>query len=188
MDRDNYDLKTVEGMSSKPFYLKSPKANKRVIVVIGIMLILLGLVNPFLLITLPFYAYFAVKHFKQIKSKENILLSRAIYFYEKGMFQECSDELSELIDIDSENIKARIILALITYERGEYDKVIEMLNNIPNKILDADLDLQLRLAESYVNLGRKEEAVSLYNKLLKIYPRSSYLKEKISSLEVKEAL
>jgi len=177
------EFKQVAGMSSKPSYLKKPKENIRALIVIGIMLIVMCIVNPYLLIAMPFYLVWSIIQFKQYRSEENRLLEDAICYFEVEKYDQCMEQLNMILESEPKNEKANIISALIKYDKEEYEEVIQLLSNISSKVLDNDLDLQIKLADCYVRVGKNENAKGLYEKLSKITGKSDFIKEAINKLE-----
>ena len=177
------EIKQVAGLSSQPFYLKKPKENIRAIVVAGLMLIVMCFASPFLLIAVPFYAIWAFLNLKRCKGEANIVLGNAISFYELEKHDECLEELSRVLQIEPENEKARIISALIQYEREEYEEVIRLLSAVRPEVIDNDVDLQIKLADCYIKIGKNENAKNLYEKLNKITGKSDFVKEAMKKLE-----
>ena len=177
------EVKQAAGLSSKPFYLRKPKDKMKAIVVAGLMLIVMSIVSPFLLIAMPFYLVWAFFNLKEFKSKANILMGEAIDFYEIERHEECLEKLSKVLELEPENEKAKIISALIQYEREEYEEVIRQLAVIAPKIIDNDVDLQIKLADCYIKLGKNENAKGLYEKLNKITGKSDFIKEALKKLD-----
>lgn len=177
------EFKQAAGLSSQPFYLKKPKDSIRTIIVAGLMLIVMCFVSPYLLIAVPFYIAWAVLKLKKYKSEANILLGNAINFYESERYDECLRELSKVLELEAKNEKARIISALIKYEREEYEEVIHLLNDIRPAVINNDVDLQIKLADCYIKLGKNQNAKGLYEKLSKVTGKSDFIKEVMNKLE-----
>jgi len=177
------ELKQVAGMSSKPFYLKKSKENIRALIVMGLMLIIMCIVTPYLLIVMPVYLVWSIIHFKKYKSEANRLLEDAINSYEVEKYDQCIEQLNKILEIEPENEKAKIISALIKYDKEEYEEVIQLLSKISPKILDNDLDLQIKLADCYIRVGKNENAKGLYEKLSRNIGKSDFIKEAINKLE-----
>jgi len=180
--KDFKDIRQAVGLSSQPFYLKKPKDSIKAIVVAGLMLIVMCIASPYLLIAVPFYLLWAFLKFMKYKSEANVLLGNAIVFYEFERYEECLAELTKVLELESENEKARIISALIKYEREEYEDVINLLAVIRPEIIDNDVDLQIKLADCYIKLGKNENAKGLYEKLSKITGKSDFVKEAMKKL------
>lgn len=183
MKNKDYELKPVEGLSLKPFYLKSPKMNVRVYVVSGIMLLILSIVYPYLFAAVPFYFYYIYKKIKYYKSEPSMLLHEAIDKYLLDELDDSLNLLNRLSDIEPDNIKCNTLRALIYYSQEYYEKAAEMLEKVPRKIIGNDLDLMLKLADSYLKIQEKDKAVNVYTSILKIYPNSEFIKDILKNVK-----
>lgn len=183
MKREAYDLKPVEGISSKPFYLKSPKMNMRAFIVSGIILLIFSIIYPYLFATVPFFFYYLYKKVKYYKSEPSIFLHEAIEKYLSDKFDESLWLLNKVSDLEPDNLKCNILKALIYYKQEHYEKAVEMLEKVPQKIIYNDLDLMLKLADSYLKNKEKHKAIELYNKILRIYPNSKYIKGILENIQ-----
>ncbi len=71
------------------------------------------------------------------------------------------------------------------YKQGKYQQAISILNTIPNNAFNKPSALLLE-AESYEKLNDKVKAITLYNEILKAFPKSYFANVasfRISSLE-----
>lgn len=183
MKNKDYELKPVEGLSLKPFYLKSPKMNVRVYVVSGIMLLILAIVYPYLFAAVPFYFYYIYKKIKYYKSEPSILLHEAIDKYLLDELDDSLNLLNRLSDMEPDNVKCNTLRALIYYSQEYYEKAAEMLEKVPHKIIGNDLDLMLKLADSYLKIQEKDKAVKVYTNILKVYPNSEFIKDILKNVK-----
>lgn len=175
--------KTKELISyGNAFYFEEQKLNKRKYISGLIMLILYSLINPLLIIGVVVYLFYIIYKIKVYKSKESIEVSSSIRLYKRENYKQSLIHINSVIEEFPDNAKFNIIKALNHFKLGEYEKYIIYINKIPYKILKNDLDLQLKLAESYEEMEKYEKAKEMYEQLYKIFPKSSYLKEKISNL------
>lgn len=175
--------KTKEFMSyGNAFYFEEPKLNKRKSISGLIMLILFSLINPLLIIGLVIYLFYIIYKMKVYKYKENIEALNAISLYKKESYKESLIHINNALKERPDSSKFNIIKALNHFKLGEYEKYIFYIDKIPYKILKNDLDLQLKLGESYEKTKDYEKARNIYNKLHKMFPKSSYLKEKTTNL------
>lgn len=175
--------KGSEFISSKPFYLKEGKMSRITAVSLGLMFIVIGIANPFLLLFTPIILFFGVKHIKNLKSEENIALGKAIEYYNKAEFEKCEIELYRVLQHEKSSVRGNILLALIRYENENFEEVIHLLKLIPSRIIDNELDLKMKLAEAYKRTAKYAEAKGIYKELLKINPNSKYVKKAIEECD-----
>lgn len=183
MKNEDYDLKPVEGLSLKPFYLKSPKMNIRVFVVSGVMLLILAIVYPYLFVAVPFYFYYIYKKIKYYKSEPSMLLHEAIDKYLLDELDDSLNLLNKLSDLEPDNIKCNTLRALIYYSQEYYEKAAEMLEKVPEKMIKNDLDLMLKLADSYLKSQKIDKAVKVYEDILRIYPNSEFIRSILDNIK-----
>jgi tetratricopeptide (TPR) repeat protein len=183
MKSEDYNLEPVEGLSIKPFYLKSPKMNIRAFVVSGIMLLIMAIIYPYLFVVVPFYFYFIFKKVKYYKSEPSVLLHEAIDKYLSDKPDESLILLNKLSDLEPDNLKCNILKSLIYYSLDYYEKSIEMLEKVPQKIINNDLDLLFKLADSYLKSHEKDKAIEVYNTILRIYPNSKFIKDILEDIK-----
>ncbi|MBU5590406.1 tetratricopeptide repeat protein [Clostridium sp. MSJ-4] len=165
-----------------PFYLKEPTLNKKKHIASLLIILLFSIANPLFFISFIAYLIFLLYKIKQYNSEENTGLSKAISLYKKKKYIESIDYIDKVIEKKPEDIKSNIIKALNHFELGQYEYYIMHIEKVPSKYLSNDLDLQLKLGESYESINQYEEAKIIYKKLYDIFPESSYLKEKIYKL------
>ncbi len=175
--------KTKEFMPyGNAFYFEEPKLNKRKCISGLIMLILFSLINPLLIIGVVIYLFYIIYKIRVYKSKESVEVSNAISLYKRGSYKESLIHINKAIEEKPNNSKFNIIKALNHFKLGEYEKYVICINKGSYKILKNDLDLQLKLGESYEKIEEYEKAKDMYMQLYEIFPKSSYLKEKINNL------
>lgn len=182
MKSEDYDLKPVEGLSIKPFYLKSPKMNIRAFVVSGIMLLVMAIVYPYLFVAVPVYFYYLYKKVKYYKSEPSMILHEAIDKYSLDKLDESLILLNKLSELEPDNLKCNVIKSLIYYSQEYYEKTIEMLEKVPQKIINNDLDLMLKLADSYLKSNEKDKAIEVYNTILRVYPNSKFIRDILDNI------
>lgn len=161
------------------FYLKEPKFNKRATFVTGLIIVLISIMNPMFFLVLFLYIIYSIYKNNDYKKEENVLLSKAIESYKSEEYSLSLENSDKVLDINNKNNKALIISALSNFYKGNYPKYIELINNVPKNSIELDLDLQLKLGESYEFLGDIEKAKAVYKNLYKIFPESKYLKGKL---------
>lgn len=131
---------------------------------------------------------------KSSKSKREIIVASIIYIIMSILYPYLLAALPIfiyfIIKIVKSNKKgAEINLKLEEaqdkYNDREYNGVIEILSSLPLNILNSDLDLQMKLADCYLNLQKYSEAENIYIRLLKINPNSNYIKEKLGKINSK---
>ncbi|MBK9293025.1 MAG: tetratricopeptide repeat protein [Oligoflexia bacterium] len=109
------------------------------------------------------------------KSEYTTHLQAQIYWLQKN-YKSAFEEFEKAIDLNSSNLPASLILALIYYEDVEYKKSAKMFDSVLSMESKHELAL-LGLAESELRNKRHQEAISAYSKLASIYSADgSYLK------------
>ena len=181
-------MKIVQNDYSKPFYLKPPKVGTKQMVFMGIIFLVLALSNPYLFIGTPIYIVYIVMKVKKFNKKTNKLLSDSINYYNSGDFESSFKVIQDLLEIEPDNVRVKIIHALLLYNKEELQQCIDILSTIPETIIKNDLDLQLKLAECYVKTEDFKEAKVIYSRLLKVFPRSPFIKDALQKIseQIKE--
>jgi len=75
----------------------------------------------------------------------------------------------DILKIDAQNTQANYWMGVIFLNRKAYDQAARYFERVAN-LYPFDYDVNLSLAWTYLNLGRKNEARALYNKVLLIRP------------------
>ena len=179
----------MENNRNKPFYLQGSKNTGKSLIIAGIFLVVLALANPFFLLAAPILIVYGFIVLKKGKSELNVFLDEAIELYEKNQESKCLVKLEKVFELDKDNTKAIIILALIKYDEEEYFETIKLLSSIPKELVNGALDLQLKLADSYLKTEDYKNGEALYKELLKLQPKSEFIKKALQecSLQHEEA-
>ena len=167
----------MENKSSKPFYLQSEKNNLKVKITIGLILLVLALITPPLFLILIIYMVYIAFEIKKNKSEEVMKFEDILRLYSIESYDQCIAECNDYNYKD--NLKVHIIKALCLYENKNYQEFINIINQINGNKLNEDIDILLKLAQSYEYTGQTDEAKTIYKKLLKYQPNSKFLKDKI---------
>ena len=162
---------------NKPFYLKAYGNSGKGLIAAGVLLGVLSVANPFLLIPVALLIGMGINNIMKGKSELNILIDSAIAFYENKDYVECEFKANRILELDKDNIKANILLALVSYEQEEYEDVVRLLNLLPKEKIKNELDLELKLGNSYLQLGEYKKAEEVFENLIKFEPRSEYLQK-----------
>lgn len=178
----NYNLKQVEGMTIKPFYLRKPEEKVKAMFIALLILLVLTIANPIILIVSVPYLIYTIVVFRKSRRKEQKILSRGIIHYSSGDIDKAYDEIQEVLKIDRNEEKALIIMALLNYSKENYAEFIRLICSVKCKEVDNDLDIQLKLGEAYEKTENMESAKAVYDKLLRQFKNSKYLKEKVEML------
>jgi tetratricopeptide (TPR) repeat protein len=168
----------MESKSSRPFYLQSEKSNLRTKITIGAILLVLAFTTPPLFIILIAYAIYIVLQIKKNKSEEVKKVEEILHLYSDKDYRKCLDKCEEYNYKD--NLKIHIIKALCLYEREDYQGYVSIITDLSDKRIDQDIDIVLKLAQSYEYTEQSDKAKETYEKLLKYYPNSKFLKDKLS--------
>lgn len=175
-------VKPVEGLSPKPFYLKTSKAKIKSLFFTLCVIATFGLGNALFFIAVPFILVYFFLDWKKSKSEEVILLNDSIDAYNESKFEKSEEKVRKVLEKDSTNMKAIIILALICYEKEDFKEAVRLLEMVPKNIIKNDLDLQLKLAKAYFNTENYDKSKEMYSRLLRVFPSSEYIKKEIEEL------
>ncbi|MBK1811368.1 tetratricopeptide repeat protein [Clostridium sp. YIM B02505] len=167
----------MENKSSKPFYLQSEKNNLKVKITIGLILMVVALITPPLFLIVIIYMVYIAFEVKKNKSEEVVKFEEILRLYYIQSYDQCIVECNDYNYKD--NLKVHIIKALCLYENKNYQEFINIINQINGIKLNEDIDILLKLAESYEHTGQTNDAKIIYKKLLKYQPKSQFLKDKI---------
>lgn len=167
----------MENKSSRPFYLQSEKNNLKVKVTIGLILLVLALITPPLFLIVILYMVYIASEVKKNKSEEVMKFEEILRLYSIESYDQCIIECNDYNYKD--NLKVHIIKALCLYENKNYQEFINIIKQIDGSKLNEDIDILLKLAQSYEYTGQIDEARIIYKKLLKYQPNSQFLKDKI---------
>ena len=170
----------MENNRNKPFYLKASKSNGKSLIIAGIFLVVLALANPFLLIAAAIVLVWGYIVLKKGRSELNVFLDEAIELYTRKEETKSLVKLENVLRIEKDNAKALIISALIKYNQKEYAETIEFLRSIPKELVKGDLDIQLKLADSYLKTKDYKNAEIFYKDILKLQPKSEFIKKAIN--------
>lgn len=181
MKNNKYDLKQVEGMTIKPFYLRKGKDKLKALIIALLILLVLTIANPIVLLVSAPYAIYTAYVFRKSRRKDQILLDKGIANYSAGNSDKAYEQIEEVLKINCNEKKAIILMSLLNYSRGKYAEFIKLICSVHDKEVENDLDIQLKLAESYEKTENIDCAKEVYKKLLKQFKNSKYLKEKLNS-------
>lgn len=180
-------LKNMEHESNRPSYLKKYKSGSRSFFVSGIILLLLGLLNPIILILAAVFFILGIIKIRQSKNNINLALDKGIEFYEKKDFENSKIELKKALQFDKKNTKAIIVLALANYETKCYKESIQLLESIPADKISQELDISIKLVEAYLIEKQYEKAEKILIRLQKIQPKSEYIAETLKKCKASES-
>lgn len=167
----------MERNRNKPFYLQGNKNTGKSLIIAGLFLVVLALANPFFLLAAPIVIGYGFIVLRKGRGEADVLLDEAIELYEKNQGEECLVKLNKVLQFDMNNTKAIIISALIKYNEEEYAETIKLLSSIPKDLVKGALDLQLKLADSYLKTKDYVNAANLYKEILKLQPKSEFIKK-----------
>lgn len=69
---------------------------------------------------------------------------------------------------------------MICYEKGEYGEFINCVGELSKNKVKTDIDLQIKIAESYFKMGKHDNTCLIYRELLKLNGKSSFLSNAIN--------
>lgn len=167
-------------MRSKPFYLELPGNNGKSFIIFGLMVGVIGAAVPYFLIAVPFLIGYGVFQIKRAKSDSYKNFVSAVRYYEINDIAKSKETLEKVKDDEKLHIRIRILQALIKYEERDYNSYIDIINGLPEKKTKLELDLQLKLGESFMNIKNYKEALKVYKHLLKFNSKSSYINNRIN--------
>ncbi len=76
------------------------------------------------------------------------------------------DRVSKSIDLDPENLRARLLYARVLLAQGEHEKAIDYVARIVGDDPDPDPDARMELAVLYMMANREDDALSQVNQVL----------------------
>ncbi|MBC8060706.1 MAG: tetratricopeptide repeat protein [Clostridiaceae bacterium] len=167
----------MENNRNKPFYLQGNKNTGKSLIMAGIFLTVLALAVPFFILVAPILIVYGVIVVRKGKSELNTFLDEAIELYEKNEGVKCLAKLEKVLELDKDNTKAIIISALVKYKEEEYTETIKLLGRISKDVVSNALDIQLKLADSYLKTKDYKNAEVIYKELLKLQPKSEFIKK-----------
>jgi tetratricopeptide (TPR) repeat protein len=176
----------MERDRNKPFYLKGNKNKGKSLILAGIFLVVLALANPVFILAAPILMGYGFMVLRRGRSKVDIFLDEAIELYEKNEGAQCLFKLDKVLELDKDNTKAIIISALVKYNAEEYFETVKLLNSVPKDLVYGALDLQLKLADSYLKIKDYKNAEALYKELLKLQPKSEFIKKALKECILKD--
>lgn len=168
----------MESSIIKPFYLKSDIKSMRTIIASGIILVLLGFASLTLLALVPFYLIYLWKVIKTNKGERGLKFEEVLKLYNEEKYKECIEKSRELLSKFPDHEKTLVIRSLCEFNLQNYKVFVEGINNLNSKKLAHDVDIKLKLGESYEKLGNKDKALEIYKELRRIFPKSEFLKKK----------
>lgn len=164
-------------MRQTPFYFRLPGRMGRAYIVSAMMIGVVGIIVPFLMIPVPFLLWYGIKQVKIYRSQENKILKQAIQNYISNKTDESYNFLMKLNDKSTVQFKA--LMGLICYRRKEYNKFVKYINELPKNKVKTDIDIKLKLADSYMQIKEYDKACIIYEGLLKFNKKSPFLLDSI---------
>jgi tetratricopeptide (TPR) repeat protein len=86
-----------------------------------------------------------------------------------GQIEKMLELYEGILKVDPQNTQANYWIGVIFLNRKSFDKAARYFEKVVN-LYPFDYDVNLSLAWTYLNLGKKNEARALYNKVLLIRP------------------
>ena len=80
--------------------------------------------------------------------------------------------LREVVDKDPNNVAANLNLGLFSMKSGQYDKAVARFKTLI--AIKPDFEAYFYLAESYKQIGKKQEAIAAYQKCKELMPDPSF--------------
>jgi len=80
--------------------------------------------------------------------------------------------LREVVDKDPNNVAANLNLGLFSMKSGQYDKAVQRFKTLI--AIKPDFEAYFYLAESYKQIGKKQEAIAAYQKCKELMPDPSF--------------
>lgn len=165
---------------AEPFYLKSPKNNMRRDIATALIIILLSIANPLFLIILVGYLLYLFNKVKYYRSYEGQCLEKAINYFKAEDYIACKKHCLEILEKQS-NYNCSIMLALCYYYTKDYELFIKTMEELEGRKKIQDIDVKLKLGKAYEELGEGKKAKELYEELLKLFPKSKFLQDKLKN-------
>lgn len=152
---------------------------KRKLTVGMIIIILLGVMEPFVWLLLIPYGIYALKKIKIYKSEEAQYFDKAVRTFDKEDYERTLEILE--VDFNYEELKKDIVVmkAYSYYKLGRYREFLSLCERIPEKEMEYNYTLLLAKGEALELMGDLEKSKELYGELIKRFPKSEFLKEKL---------
>lgn len=80
--------------------------------------------------------------------------------------------LREVVEKDPNNVSANLNLGLFSMKSGQYEKAVERFKTLIT--IKPDFEAYFYLAESYKQIGKKQEAIAAYQKCKELMPDPSF--------------
>lgn len=80
--------------------------------------------------------------------------------------------LREVVEKDPNNVAANLNLGLFSMKSGQYDKAVQRFKTLV--AIKPDFEAYFYLAESYKQIGKKQEAIAAYQKCKELMPDPSF--------------
>lgn len=159
------------------FQLNSGK--KRKLIVGMIIIILLGVMEPFVLLLLIPYGIYTLKKLKIYGSEEAQCFDNAVKSFDKEEYKRTLEILNR--NFTHEGLKRDIVImkAYCHYKLEKYKEFLDLCEIIPKQQMEHNYTLLLAKGEALESLGDLEKSKELYEILIKVFPNSDFLKEKL---------
>lgn len=152
---------------------------KRKLTVGMIIIILLGVMEPFVWLLLIPYGIYALKKMKIYKSEEAQLFDKAVRSFDKEDYERTLEILDR--EFSYEELKKDVVVmkSYCYYKLGRYREFLSLCERIPEKEMEYNYTLLLAKGEALELIGDFDECKELYRNLIKRFPKSEFLKEKL---------
>lgn len=159
------------------FPLNSGKKRKFIVGII--IIILLGVIEPFVWILLIPYGIYTLKKLKIYGSEEAQCFDSAVKAFDKEEYKKTLEILNRNFTYEELKENIVIIKAYCYYKLEMYKKFLNLCETIPKHQMEHNYTLLLAKGEALEFLGDLEKSKELYETLIKRFPNSDFLKEKI---------
>ena len=160
--------------------MEVPGGSARTYIIFGLMLIVIGIAIPYILFIAPFFLWYGIRQYKRAKDGDLKSFENAVRLYEHKDIVRSREELKRVPDRGELKVRKDIIEALIRYEEENYEGYIEIINTLQRNRVKNELDIQLKLGESFIKINNFDSALKVYRELLKFNPKSEYINGKIN--------
>ncbi|GAA0677288.1 MULTISPECIES: tetratricopeptide repeat protein [Clostridium] len=159
------------------FPLNSGK--KRKLTVGMIIIILLGVMEPFVWLLLIPYGIYVLKKIKIYKSEEAKCFDNAVRAFDKEDYERTLEILDRKFNYEELKKDIVVMKSYCYYKLNRHREFLSLCETIPENQMEYNYTLLLAKGEALELIGDIEKAKELYGTLIKRFPKSEFLKEKL---------
>lgn len=110
------------------------------------------------------------------------LYENALNLYNQGKLNEAEESFLEIIESDPKNVSALFTLGLIQFRNKNYNKAYHYLNKAST--FSDDIKIKVHQGTALHKLGRYNEALDMYKKVLEVEPENIGILNNLSTIKL----